>query len=85
MLTFYLQTGSFNPTTSRSTITVSEPMGNLIGTSYKTNGMMPTCSALSCFASSACRNNLKGASGANTKQQRDAYHGMKEWTDNNNM
>ncbi|XP_010896520.2 barrier-to-autointegration factor B [Esox lucius] len=29
------------------------------------------------------QNYLKGASGANAKQQRDAYHGMKEWTENN--
>ncbi|KAL0994927.1 hypothetical protein UPYG_G00129470 [Umbra pygmaea] len=26
---------------------------------------------------------LKNATGANAKQQRDAFYGMKEWTDNN--
>lgn len=29
------------------------------------------------------QDNLKNTTGANAKQQRDAYNGMREWTDNN--
>ncbi|XP_045070107.1 barrier-to-autointegration factor-like [Coregonus clupeaformis] len=29
------------------------------------------------------QNNLKNTTGAKTKQQRDAYNGMREWTNNN--
>ncbi|XP_038839778.1 barrier-to-autointegration factor-like [Salvelinus namaycush] len=78
---------------------VSEPMGNRsvrdvpgIGTAHgrtlEEKGMPRADQLLGDYLKRGrdqdqFQDNLKNTTGANTKQQRDAYNGMREWTDNN--